>query len=338
MSIPLPGPDDLFHLLILLAIGFCIWVCVNTVLIIRLLRHPQRLSYGWAVAKGLPGDPGEADKPVPYDDWKFRSPRGMDLPAWTLHNEADPDGPTLIICHGWGASRVTNLPLALELLPMTGRIVLWDMPGHGEAAGNTTLGRAEHRDLLALLDSLRGDDFADKPVFLLGSSMGAGIAVAAAAELCEKTGNDAGGQENDRETTGYPHAGGGKLAGVIAVGVSRRVWEPARVMFRNNGLPWRFGGVPALFLLSLFSARPGWFDRREQAARLCVPLLVMTGENDNICPPGEGQALTEVARHGEMVVLPGGEHGRELETSPDLFRDSLRKFISRCVKGSNEDK
>ena len=57
------------------------------------------------------------------------------------------------------------------------------------------------------------------------------------------------------------------------------------------------------------------FDRRLWAARLAqraVPLLVLHGDRDNVCPLDDGRAIADVAREnggrGQLVIIDGGEH------------------------------
>ncbi|MFG0252158.1 MAG: alpha/beta hydrolase [Phycisphaerales bacterium JB038] len=285
------NPADLLHLANLLGVGLLLWLALTIGFVLHLLTHPKRKGYGWAVARGLPAEPNEGDFPsAAVDEWTVRS-RGVDLPVWAITNPSRPTGPTLVLCHAWGESRVSLLDWAEALYPHAGRLVLWDMPGHGEAAGTSTLGMREPQDLAAITGSLPEEAVA-APVVLLGLSMGAGIAIAAAAAL----------GENDR-----------KPAGIIAIGPPRRVQEPARRLFRLVGLPWQVGGRPALQLLAWRFGRWRWFDRLEAARRLSAPLLVLTGAADELCLPAEGRRLAEAAPDGRFLELPRVRHGREIE-------------------------
>jgi pimeloyl-ACP methyl ester carboxylesterase len=313
----LPTTWDLLHLLALLGLGLLLFVVVTTILVLRLLVLPRRKGYGWAVARGRPSEPGEANLPTSsVDEWIVCS-RGVDLPVWSIRNEANPAGPTIVITYAWGESRVTALDWAEALYRHAGRIVLWDLPGHGEAGGWSTLGLREPADLRAVLGSLgtaaaeRGDgaEQGEAGVILLGISMGGGIAIACGAELC--TDRPPQSTRTDRLSTACP--GTVPIAGVIAVGPPRRVIDAARRLVRQVGLPWLAGGWPAMRLLGLRLGRPGWFDRIEPARRLSAPLLVLTGSADVLCPPEVGRSLAEAAPRGRFVELPNIKHGAELQ-------------------------
>jgi uncharacterized protein len=306
----LSNPDSLLPLAGLLGLGLALWLAVTIGFVLRLLTRPKRKGYGWAVARGLPAEPSEGNFPdSQIDEWSVRS-RGVDLPVWAIMNEGNAGGPTLVLCHAWGESRVSLLAWAEALYPHAGRVVLWDMPGHGEAAGASTLGMREPTDLAAVVESLSGEQERGA-VVLLGLSMGAGVAIACGADLAEPA---------------HP-----ALAGVIAIGPPRRVHEPASRLFSLVGLPWLVGGRPALRLLAWRLGRWRWFDRLDSARRLNVPLLVLTGEADELCLPEEGRLLAEAAPEGRFLELPGVRHGRELEGSATSSAEPSNPAVEAIV-------
>jgi uncharacterized protein len=280
-------------LAILLLIGLALAIIGQVVYTAWLLTHPPRRAYVWAVSRNLPGNPSELppppDGPGPraFDAITFIS-RGMTLHAWSIPGD-NPDGPTIIWTHGWGESRVQSLLRLPALLPHACRVVLWDLPAHGDSGGHLTMGLREPEDLRALIDAVDADR-----VVLGGFSLGAGVSIAAGV----------------RE--------GARVVAVIAEAPYRVPQTPARNVLRQIGMP-TWPAVPlALGSLGLirFSAGFGWFnargpasyDRAGLAASLKVPLLVLTGEADQISPPEDGRAIASRATLARVVAVEGAGH------------------------------
>lgn len=329
--------------LVLLALGAAAFWLGAVAFTVRTLTHPPRRTYAWAVARGRPGDPGELPPrhgaPRTFERWTLDDPRSP-LPVWDIPGDAaaqraDHDGPPppiVVLLHGWGESRVLALARLPALLPCAGRIIIPDLPGHGEAPASCALGTREVRLVLALLDRVREPGV---PIILFGSSLGAGIAIAAAA-CADPPARD--------------------IAGVIAEAPYRMPWTPARNVLRQARLPYRLSLMPAMWCLGLrLGVGPRWtrafpparrtpgrpaprpvppFDRAALAARLACPLLVLHGSEDDVCPLGDARAIAAAAGpRATLHVVPGAGH-LNLWTDPRFapactravrtFMDSLR--------------
>src|SRR5262249_23566921 len=144
---------------------------------VRTLQHPPRRGYAYAVARSAPGDPSELATPAPFETWTFQPP-GVPGPiaVWDIRG-ASPDGPTVIVTHGWGESRVLSLARVPAMLGTAGRLILWDLPGHGDSPGMCRLGTQEVDALRTLIERAQGP----APLVLYGSSLGGGVSIAAAA-------------------------------------------------------------------------------------------------------------------------------------------------------------
>lgn len=272
------------------------------------LTHPPRRTYAHALRRGWPGTPAEipavAGGPREFSEWTFTS-RGLVLPVWDLRGD-DPAGPVFILTHGWGQSRISGLLRAAALAPLASRLILWDLPGHGESprASRCALGVREPLDLLALIETLTGAPprtaapappaagSASVRIVLHGFSLGANIALAAAAALGDAP----------------------RLAAVIAEAPYRLPQTPARRVMRSRGLPHGVTLAAALALLGLwlrvrrFQRSGGGFDRARHAAAVKVPLLVVHPELDAISPPVDGRAIAAAAPRGRFVSIPGAGH------------------------------
>jgi pimeloyl-ACP methyl ester carboxylesterase len=272
-------------LAVLLLVGLLIALVAATWYTVHMLTHPPRRTYASALARNRAGDPGELDAGPRgkhrWSAWNLRW-RNLDLPVWDIEGDK-PDGPVIILSHGWGDSRIGGLTRTPALAAFASRLILWDMPGHGEAPGTCSLGNYEVESLLALVDRV------GSPAILYGWSLGAGVSIAAAARLDPA-----------------------RVSAVIAEAPYRLPQTPARNVLRSFGLPWRINLPLALTILGVrFGIGPKWrgFDRAELAAGLRVPLLVIHGAQDDICPVQDGRDIAQAAKGPhEMIELDDAGH------------------------------
>lgn len=277
--------ESLAGLAVLLLEGLCVCVVAAIGYGLYALTHPARRTYAIAVARGRPGQPGEVRSESTgaaprFESWTLRS-RGRDLPVWDIAGEA-PGGPVVIFTHGWGDSRIGGLTRVPAILPLASRLVLWDMPGHGEAKGTCAMGTREHEDLAALIERVREPG---RSIVLFGWSLGAVVSIWTAARA-------------------------GNVAAVIAEAPYRWPWTPARNVMRLRGLPWRWTIAPIFAILGLrlrMGTRWRGFDQGSHAARLTCPLLVIHGTADAVCPVEDGREIAAAGR-GALVEIEGGQH------------------------------
>ncbi len=308
-------------LLQLLGLGLVVAVALGTWYTVHRLRHPPRRTYAFALARSLPGDPSELDRPrdftttdLPGAEIHGRpTPR---FPAWIIPGDHDA-GPLLICSPGWGDSKMGVLPRLDALAPHCSRVVAWDPPGQGDAPGVSDLGVLTPLHLRAIARSLHEED-PGHPIVLHGWSLGGGASIAAAADLLP------------RHTTDAP------IAAVIAEAPYRLPWVPAFNVMRKAGMPWRVNGRLAYALLGLrLTGSPVWrgripFDRAAHARRLASPLLLLHGDADDITPLADSQAIAEAAPDAELVIINNAGHN-DIWTEPphaDAATQALTRFLS----------
>lgn len=298
-------------LLFLLALGGAIYWLGLVSWTIRALMRPPRQTYGSAVSKGRSGDPSELEKARPYSNWTLPS-QGRNLVVWDIDGEAS-EGPVVIVTHGWGSGKVNALARVPTLTALCSRIVLWDQPGHGESGGGCTLGVREPADLLAIIERVGQD----RPIVLAGSSMGAGVSIAAAS-LCSD------------------------VALVIAEAPYAVPSTPARNVMRQRHAPIKLNLGPALSWVGLVSTKR-WagpslsrsseqpFDRTKLAAKLQCPLLVLHGDQDQTCPIEDGRAIATACTGGRIVEISGGTHQNLWKDQ--ACRATMQREYTNAIRG-----
>lgn len=319
----------MWGLLALLGLGLLIAIALGAWITGHHLRRPPRKTYGWALARNLPGEPGELDDPLAFealeldlraDDPKLK-PFGRS-PVWDIQGR-DPSGPVIIWTPGWGDSRVGALARIRHLAPVARRVIAWDPPGQGDAPGKWPMAVREDRMLRELARWAATTHNA--PILLAGSSMGAGLSLVAAVDLADQN--------------------AAPIAGVIAEAPYRLPRVPARNYLRAVGHPhtWNIELVYGLMGLRL-GAGADWekahdgraFDRAQWAAKLPCPLLVLHGDLDVISPPEDGKEIAERAEHAQLVMIEGGGHN-DLWLKPEFERQcagAVGRFVRSLVIGN----
>ena len=266
------------------------------------MNRPRRKTLGVSLGMDGPGDP--SDLGLTGDQATFNLSDGSVSPGWILDGDV-PDGPVALVVHGHRDSRFGSLYRAQMLKAYVRATVVFDLPGHGDAAAPRCLmGQREADDLHAVMDGLPAELIAGG-VVVLGYSMGATIAVKAAAARHER------------------------FAGVIAC-APYRLWDGGlRGQMKHRRLP----AFPAVWLVGLLlrwipglGERPG-FDRAADAGRINCPLLVLHGDADVICALEDGRAIAEAAPRGELVVIARGTHNQLLGADYDAVHGALKRFF-----------
>jgi len=276
----MPAALGLVQILALGLVFYWLWLVFSTV---RSLTRPPRKTYAWALARGIPGDPGECDEHYPFETFSFRAKHG-DIECWRIRGQ-QPDGPVVVMTHGWGSSKQGGIKRLAGVVPSASEVLLWDLPGHGDSAGRCALGTNEHHDLCALIQTIP----VGKPVVLYGWSMGAGISLCAAIE-------------SDADTD---------VVAVICESPYIHAITPARNVIRLQGFPTRFNLPPALWWVGFRNGiGPRWhgFARDQIAGQLRQPVVVYHGEQDPVCPWTDGQTIAKSAERGRFELVRDAGH------------------------------
>lgn len=298
-------------LVILLGVGaVCFWV-ITVVHTMRALTRPTRRTYAWALARNVAGDPGELGEALAFETVRVGGGDG-EIEYWRVRGR-DPSGVRVVMIHGWGSSKIGALKRMEGMADVVCEFVAIDLRGHGESGGRCALGTKEHADVIRVL----GEIDADAPVVLLGWSMGGGVAIRVARE----------------------GAGGHDVVGVVCESAYVDAPTPARNVMRLSGMPTRLNLVPAMRVLGIrFGVGMSWdgFARDRIAEGVGVPVLVVHGSADPVCPVGDGRAIAEAAPDGRLEVIEGGGHNN-LWTDPvmkDRVVGAVRGFVEEVSRRS----
>jgi pimeloyl-ACP methyl ester carboxylesterase len=297
-------------LLLLLLFGLALLLAAGALMIVRGISRPPRKTYAQALAQGDPTDPADLERTG--QSITFDLPDGSTTPGWLVAGD-NPTGPTVVILHGFGDSRYGALTRVPRLAPYASRLVAFDFRGQGEAeAAYSQGGAAEADDTIAVLEQLE-----DQRIVLFGYSMGAQIAIAAAARLGQR--------------------GETRLAGVIADGPYQHWQTPIVNTLRCKGLP----AFPLVNLAGLLIAcragRAVLFNRKDEALRLSVPLLILHGQADPICPLSEARALAEAAPMSTLVTFETGTHLDLDAQDPQRYDTAIANFFTNLPATSRPE-
>lgn len=306
-------------LLALILLAAATLIVLLSVMLAWEMVHPPRRTAAYAIARGLPCDPG--DLGLEFDEWMIDLGGGARSPVWDFRGRAplaDNEGARLVgvFIHGWGGSRIDWLQRIEPFLTQLDRLVLLDGRGHGDSeAPTTTLGGREAADVKLLLERL-----GEPRVLLVGHSMGAVTAISAAMRR---------GDGPDVEPT--PES----IAGVIAYAPYCDFHQSLRGRLRAAGFPTRPMTDLALFILRMTGVKPLSMDD-ESLRRLAVPLLVVHGAEDAVVPLAQGQRICAAAIDAVLHEVPAAAHADAHSIDPQQHETVVARFIDRVRAGGRD--
>ena len=253
--------------------------------------------------------------PTPSQGWatpqpvKFLATDGVALRGWKCLT--NPARPWIILCHGLGTNRADLWPLAEALAAYQFNLFLFDFRAHGESQGRmTSLGWREQRDVEGALTFLGSQpDVAERPVGLLGISMGGAVGMLTAAQ--------------------------DERIGAIAVESPYASLDAAlRQELRLRGLPV----IPCLWFLQwTYRLRFGVLTSRvsplQAVSRISPrPILLIHGEADARVPAADIRRLYEAAGQPKTLwMIPGVGHLGACEADPEAYLGKLTEFFESSL-------
>jgi pimeloyl-ACP methyl ester carboxylesterase/putative sterol carrier protein len=261
----------------------------------------------------------------------------------------DPSAPPVIALHGLGATNASLLPIALRLAA-THRVVVPDLPGHGETAAPRWAYRA--RDFAVWLGAfMRAVGVRDRAT-ILGNSLGGRIAIEAGLVMPERVDRlvmlcPSPALRRFRQFVPVARVLSPDLARVFPlIATHRAVVRGIKAMFaRPERLPqsWYDAGAdeylrvmrrPAhrrafwatlrqIYVEEPFGTR-GFWDRLN---RVTAPALFVWGERDLLVPAAFARHVTAALPNAQSVVLRDCGHVPQFEL-PDRTHELVLEFLT----------
>lgn len=214
---------------------------------------------------------------------------GVHLRGWLFRTERPRRG-LVVYLHGVGDNRASGIGVAAHFTALGFDVLAYDSRAHGESGGDAcTYGFYEKKDLSRAIDKVGGG-----PVLALGASLGAAVALQAAAD-------------------------DPRIALVVAVSAFsdlRTVAAERAPFFASRG------NIDEAFRLAEAEARfrADEVNPAAAAARIRVPVLVIHGANDRETPPAHSERITRaLAGPKKLLLVPGVGHNDALNA--DAWRE-----------------
>jgi pimeloyl-ACP methyl ester carboxylesterase len=243
-------------------------------------------------------------------------PGGIGLAGWYIPAASGlpPDGPTVVLVHGWGSNKSALLDRA-AMLHGSYNLLLLDLRNHGQSGeASTTQGVREAGDLRAMLDWLEASKGPER-VAVLGVSMGGATA------LVEATRDD-------------------RVDAVIAESTHASIATAIQTRLERAGYPLAMPGSWAVLLGSLMrtgvdvsSADPIQAIDRLDGRPV---LLLDAGQDDTIgvSDAVDMQSAGEASGSAvELVVCDAAGHGAAPEACPEAYAAAVLGFLERALAG-----
>jgi pimeloyl-ACP methyl ester carboxylesterase len=303
--------------------------------------------------------PKSADEPRHERAGEVRTVRRPDGTELHVEVTGRPDGPTVVLTHGWGANATEWYYLGRRLAADY-RVVAWDLPG---------LGRSKRRaDNDYSLDTLAGDlkavldDAGGGPAVLLGHSIGGMITLTFAKLYPAELGTRVVGLVLVHTTPTNP-VRTTQMAGLYTA-IQKPVLEPlcyltilaAPIVWASNVLSYLNGSLHGSNYRQVFSYAGTWgqlefvsryvlqvwpavyargmlgmfrYDATDALGGVTVPTLVVAGDRDKVTKPEASAAIREGVPAAELTTLaPAGHMG--LISEHGAFGAVVEEFLGRC--------
>jgi pimeloyl-ACP methyl ester carboxylesterase len=225
---------------------------------------------------------------LPFDRVELEGD-GVLLQGWWFHGAGQKRG-TIVYLHGVGDNRGSSIGIADRFVPRGFDVIAYDSRAHGGSQGDAcTYGYFEKRDLGRVLAKIQM-----KPIILLGSSLGAAVALQTAAE---------------------DH----RVDAVVAVAAFSDLRTVA-----NERAP--FFASKANVNEALRQAEDSAHFRVDDvspvnaAARIVAPTLVVHGDHDRETPYAHSlRIFAALQRPKRLILVPNRGHHDSL--TPEVWRD-----------------
>jgi pimeloyl-ACP methyl ester carboxylesterase len=277
------------------------WILSGGVLVVVLafgLLWPQLPGIG-AGALLYPSRRAVTDPPPDGCVARTFAGAGVTLRGWTCTPAGTPRA-TLVFLHGVANNRQNAEGVVPRFLARGLRVVAYDSRAHGDSDGSMcTYGFYEKDDLHRVIDALP-----DGPVVLMGTSLGAAVAL--------------------QEAAGDP-----RVAAVVAAetfsDLRTVATERAPFVFTHGTIERAFALAETLAKFHVDDVSPV-----RAAAHITVPVLLIHGADDANTPAAHSERVrAAIAGPSELVLVPGARHNQSLNGEEIWKR--IETWIDRAI-------
>ncbi len=235
------------------------------------------------------------------------SPYGYRLRGYYLANEGSEK--TVIVCHGITSNLINSIKYARVFLDLGFNALIYDHRNHGKSGGeNTTFGYYEADDLRTVIDWLIENKPESRSVGVHGESMGAVIALLAAAK-------------DDRITFVVADCGYASL--------KDQVIDRARADYHLPSFPL----VPVMMLWAraLTGMQFNQIVPEEAITRIDAPVLIIHGEQDAYIQPSHAHRLAQADPQSPRPcwMAPNADHAESLVKNPQAYQQEIARFLEQ---------
>ena len=248
------------------------------------------------------------DAGLPYEELTLKTAEGISLSCWLVKSDRPARG-TVIYLHGVSECMIVGLPLARWLHDEGFNVFLYDSRRHGDSGGKyCTYGFYEKHDVSTVINYLeQRADLHLGNIGLFGSSMGAAIALQAAAR--------------DR-----------RIHSVVAesgFATLRTVFDDYQK--RMIKMPWHYlRNLVIKRSEHLAHFKSNSVSPLEAVQIIHVPLFVLHGTADDRIKYHYSELLYENANEPkELWLIPGAKHNDMAEVGGEEYRRRIVEFFTR---------
>ena len=272
----------------------------------RRLMRPPRLQL--AAADGGPATP--ADLGFAYEDVEFATDDGVTLSGWLMPAERETRA-AVVLMHGFGGNRLADLVEFGPWLRRRYNVLQFDFRGHG-GSGDAPI------SLLALErhDAPAAVRFAHRqglgPLALMGISLGAAVAIAAAPRL--------------------------PVAAVVADAAFAELHHPVANRMRMDGYPLPRLGSRLIVAGSMLRTRARAVDPIHRVADIAPRgLLLIAPRDDALIDYRQSVRLYAAAREPkELFIVDGATHSSAHRVGGPAYESRVLDFLARHLERAVE--
>jgi pimeloyl-ACP methyl ester carboxylesterase len=298
--------------LLLVLLTFAVFLLTVTLILLvvgpTLLLKPRRRSADFYRSIGRPSSPEQAG--LRYEELVIRTPDGIRLSSWLVKSDGPATG-TVVYLHGVADCKIDGIPLARLLRDNAYNVFLYDARRHGESDGlYCTYGYYEKNDVVSVLDYLRSrPDLGDSPIALFGTSMGAAVAIQAAA-----------------------------IDPRVRAVVAENSFATLRSIF--DDYQKRMIKLPFHYLRNLVIKRSELMARFraadvspiEAVKNISIPILVIAGERDTLIRTDYSRKLFAAAGEPKTFYsIPGASHSDTWAVAGKAYEETVLGFLRRSL-------